>query len=146
MIAAHEAAVSVSLGYLEANAAEARIATKEGTRHVWTGNLLIARFLHDTSRALDPQLHTHAVVLNATLLADAQPRALANEELLRSMMVAGAIYRAERAETLRVGSNRVQVSRRRVASRNPGRPALKHGNLPRVTREQILRRLQNLSE
>jgi len=32
-----------------------------------TGNLLIARFLHDTSRNLDPQLHTHAVVANVTL-------------------------------------------------------------------------------
>ena len=35
-----------------------------------TGNLLVARFLHDTSRNLDPQLHTHAVVANATLAAD----------------------------------------------------------------------------
>jgi conjugative relaxase-like TrwC/TraI family protein len=31
-----------------------------------TGNLAIATFRHDTSRAQDPQLHTHAVVLNAT--------------------------------------------------------------------------------
>ncbi|WP_240116238.1 MobF family relaxase [Erwinia endophytica] len=32
-----------------------------------TGNLLIARFMHDTSRNLDPQLHTHAVLANVTL-------------------------------------------------------------------------------
>ena len=31
-----------------------------------TGELLIARFDHGFSRALDPQLHTHAFVLNLT--------------------------------------------------------------------------------
>ena len=32
-----------------------------------TGNLVIATFMHDTSRNLDPAMHTHAVVANATL-------------------------------------------------------------------------------
>ncbi len=31
-----------------------------------TGNLIAARFGHSTSRALDPQLHTHNVVMNVT--------------------------------------------------------------------------------
>jgi conjugative relaxase-like TrwC/TraI family protein len=31
-----------------------------------TGNLVAAAFVHDSSRALDPQLHTHFTVFNAT--------------------------------------------------------------------------------
>jgi conjugative relaxase-like TrwC/TraI family protein len=31
-----------------------------------TGNLAIAIYHHDTSRELDPQLHTHAVATNLT--------------------------------------------------------------------------------
>jgi conjugative relaxase-like TrwC/TraI family protein len=31
-----------------------------------TGNIIGAAFRHDTSRELDPHLHTHCVVLNAT--------------------------------------------------------------------------------
>ena len=35
-----------------------------------TGNLVVASFRHDTSRAQDPQLHTHNVIMNATRDAD----------------------------------------------------------------------------
>ena len=31
-----------------------------------TGNICAAAFTHDASRALDPQLHTHFVIANAT--------------------------------------------------------------------------------
>ncbi len=31
-----------------------------------TGNIVAAVFRHDTSRALDPHLHTHCIVFNAT--------------------------------------------------------------------------------
>jgi conjugative relaxase-like TrwC/TraI family protein len=97
---AHERAVSEALSYLEREAAQARI-TKDGvTSVVRTSNLVVARFNHDTSRAQDPQLHTHAVVLNATNRGDAW-RALSNEALYRNKMVAGAIYRAQLAHELR---------------------------------------------
>jgi conjugative relaxase-like TrwC/TraI family protein len=35
-------------------------------RHEFTGELCAAIFEHDTSRSLDPQLHSHCVVANAT--------------------------------------------------------------------------------
>jgi len=55
---AHERAVSLALGYAEADFSQARV-TKDGvTRRVDTGNLVIATFGHDLSRELDPQLHT----------------------------------------------------------------------------------------
>src|SRR4030095_6833182 len=62
---AHNQAVTEALRYLEATTARAR-AKQEGKSTIeTTGNWVIARFNHDTSRELDPQLHTHAVVINA---------------------------------------------------------------------------------
>ena len=63
---AHNEAVTEALRYLEATTAQARIKQDGKTTIETTGNWIIARFNHDTSRELDPQLHTHAVVINAT--------------------------------------------------------------------------------
>ena len=37
-----------------------------GLRDRTTGNLVAAGFVHTSSRALDPQLHTHFTVFNGT--------------------------------------------------------------------------------
>ena len=34
--------------------------------HKPTQNMICARFTHDSSRALDPHLHTHCILFNAT--------------------------------------------------------------------------------
>jgi conjugative relaxase-like TrwC/TraI family protein len=102
VIDAHEKAVATALRHLEAHASFARLKGKDGSiRAVSTRNLVVASFLHDASRDLDPQLHTHAVVLNATRTPDGSWKALTNEELLRSKMVGGAVYRAELALNLK---------------------------------------------
>ena len=101
IIKAHREAVSTALDWLEKTSSRARITESNVTKTVGTGNLLVARFDHDTSRELDPQLHTHAVVLNATKREDGVWRALSNEELFRNKMTAGAIYRAELALRLK---------------------------------------------
>ena len=77
-----------------------------------TGNWIIARFNHDTSRELDPQLHTHAVVINATRRADGEWRALSSKEMFRAKMLGGAIYRAELARGLQRLGYEVEVSHR----------------------------------
>ena len=41
-------------------------ASRASERDRTTGNLVAAAFVHDSSRALDPQLHTHFTVFNAT--------------------------------------------------------------------------------
>jgi conjugative relaxase-like TrwC/TraI family protein len=65
LIAAHERAVAEALAELEHQAAtRVRLAGANGDRT--TGNLAIAVYQHDTSRELDPQLHTHAVAANLT--------------------------------------------------------------------------------
>ena len=62
---------------------------------------MVATFRHDTSRNLDPLLHTHSVIANMLLGADGQWRTMANERLYRSKMLLGALYRSELAGELK---------------------------------------------
>ena len=57
-------------------------------------------YRHDTSRSLDPQLHTHAVIANMLQGEDGKWRTMANERLYASKMLIGALYRAELARGL----------------------------------------------
>lgn len=65
LIEAHRIAVAEAL--LEAETFAASRVRKAGANHDRpTGNLALAVYHHDTSRELDPQLHTHAVAANLT--------------------------------------------------------------------------------
>jgi hypothetical protein len=58
-------------------------------------------FTHDTSRALDPHLHTHCVVFNATFdPVEQRWKALQNYELLRARKFAENVYYHELARRL----------------------------------------------
>ena len=65
LITAHEQAGQVALRELETFAStRVRQSGQDSDRR--TGNLVAAQFTHTTSRKLDPQLHTHFTVFNAT--------------------------------------------------------------------------------
>lgn len=96
LVAAHEQAVSRALSYAE-RLAGCRV-TEDGVTHSEPSrNLLVASFRHDLSRALDPNLHTHAVVINATQRQDGEWRALEQTEYYRQQKLIGALYRNELA-------------------------------------------------
>ena len=57
-------------------------------------------FRHDTSRNLDPALHTHSVIANMVRGADGKWRTMSNERLYASKMVLGAMYRNELARNI----------------------------------------------
>lgn len=61
----------------------ARITDGGKTDTVLTGNMVAALYNHDTSRALDPQIHTHALVFNATF-AQEKWRALASDTRMKT--------------------------------------------------------------
>jgi conjugative relaxase-like TrwC/TraI family protein len=65
LVQAHQQAVGTALQELEGSAAAAvrRAGANEART---TGNLVLAVYHHDISRALDPHLHTHAVAGNLT--------------------------------------------------------------------------------
>jgi conjugative relaxase-like TrwC/TraI family protein len=96
LIDAHEAAVSRAIRYAEGLAAY-RVTEDGVTRTEASGNLLVASFRHDLSRAQDPNLHTHAVAINATQRPDGQWRALEQGEFYHQQKLMGALYRAELA-------------------------------------------------
>ena len=93
LIAAHQSAVREAMRELESLAA-VRVRTGENVRtnnHENTGKLIYAEFMHDTSRALDPQLHTHNVVCNVTL-AEGKYKALETLEMCKAIRYAGKVY------------------------------------------------------
>jgi conjugative relaxase-like TrwC/TraI family protein len=61
VVAAHDAAVEAALGWFETHGAVTRRGT-DGIHQVDTRGVSAALFRHHTSRTVDPQLHTHAVV------------------------------------------------------------------------------------
>jgi hypothetical protein len=64
-----------------------------------TGNLTAATFLHNSSRALDPQLHTHFTVFNATFDEREQSwKALQAGAMYEAVRYATAVYRNELAK------------------------------------------------
>jgi len=65
LVEAHRGAVQETLTELEQIAAT-RVRMSGANENRCTGNLVLAVYHHDTSRELDPQLHTHAVAANLT--------------------------------------------------------------------------------
>lgn len=96
LIDAHDLAVKQALKYAEGLVAYRQMAEGEKNK-VFSKNMAAATFRHELSRACDPQLHTHSVVLNFTQRADGKWRAMDNELFYRQKMLMGALYRAELA-------------------------------------------------
>ncbi|MVT06136.1 conjugative transfer relaxase/helicase TraI [Enterobacter sp. 10-1] len=65
ILEAHQRAVGVAMGEIE-RLASTRVMVDGVSQTEMTGKLLAAAFHHDTSRELDPQLHTHLIVMNLT--------------------------------------------------------------------------------
>ena len=103
IVSAHDKAVQRTLAWVEKNVVETRLRDPEKGRMVRAGGqkMVAATFRHDTSRNLDPQLHTHAVIANMLKGADNKWRTMANEKLYASKMLIGALYRSELAMGLK---------------------------------------------
>ncbi len=99
---AHGRAVKRTLAWVERNVIETRMKAPNGGGMVRAGDqkAVIATFTHETSRNLDPQLHTHAVIANMVQGEDGKWRTMANERLYASKMLVGALYRGELAREL----------------------------------------------
>ena len=94
IIAAHELAVDAAVGYVEREALRSRRG-HNGVDQVDGDGLIGAAFRHRTSRAGDPQLHTHVVVANTTRCEDGVWRALDGRHLYAHARTAGFLYQAE---------------------------------------------------
>ena len=93
---AHEEASRIALAELERFASRQRNTLLQRHSEV-TGNICAAAFTHDASRALDPQLHTHFVIANATCDHAGKWYALNEYEIVRAVRYAGKVYQNEMA-------------------------------------------------
>jgi conjugative relaxase-like TrwC/TraI family protein len=101
ILEAHAKAVRLAMKEFEAFATT-RVRVGKANSDRPTGNFVAATFTHDTSRALDPHLHTHCIVFNATFDAvENRWKALQNYELLRARKFAENVYYHELARELR---------------------------------------------
>ena len=106
-IEAHNRAVAGVMKEVE-HLVSARITQEGKTETVLTGSMVAALYNHDTSRDLDPQVHTHALVFNATF-ADEKWRSLASdtrmktgfsENLYATKIALGNLYRSALREDI----------------------------------------------
>ena len=113
IVEAHDRAVAATLSWVEKNAAETRMKDPETGRMGRAGGqkIVAAAFRHDTSRNLDPQLHTHAVLANMVKGRGRQVAdSMANEGLYARQKLIGILYRNELAAGLSRSS--ATISRR----------------------------------
>ncbi len=102
VVEVHDQAVQRTLDWIERNAVETRMHDPETGRMIRARGqkIVAATFRHDTSRNLDPQLHTHAVLANMVRGEDGKWRTMANEALYRRQKLIGMLYRNELAQGL----------------------------------------------
>jgi conjugative relaxase-like TrwC/TraI family protein len=105
LLEAHDHAVEKALTELERHA---QAWVHGGRDVVTTGNVIAASFRHETSRALDPQLHSHCVVLNITRRSDGEWRAIDARGIFRAQRPANEIYQAELRKELHSLGYKVQ--------------------------------------
>jgi len=100
VIRAHQEAARFAAKELERFAA-ARIRINGADEDRRTGNVVGAEFLHNSSRALDPQLHTHFTMFNATFDAkEHRWKALQTGDIFAASKYGTEVYRNELARRL----------------------------------------------
>jgi len=124
LIDVHRRAVEVARERIEATIAT-RVTERGTLRLESTRSAVIAQFEHMTSRAGDPDLHSHVVVLNVTRRADGQWRSIENAEMFKEQRLMYEIYLSELAQ----GAKDLGYE---ISGGKHGNPELAH-----ITREQI---------
>ncbi|MEB8487563.1 MULTISPECIES: MobF family relaxase [Acidithiobacillus] len=97
--AAHDAAVADTLRHLESHLPIARRGHAGESRE--TASLIAGVYRHASSREQDPQMHSHALLMNIAQRRDGSWGAIESWEIYRHKMALGAIYRALLAHRLR---------------------------------------------
>ena len=94
LLEAHDVAVAAALAHLERFGSTTRIRSNGGRLHPDTNGLTMATFRQTTSRADDPQIHTHAVISAKVQTADGRWYALDARYLKRHQRMLGGLYQS----------------------------------------------------
>ncbi|MGS1117427.1 MobF family relaxase [Castellaniella sp. UC4442_H9] len=105
VVAAHDEAVTEALAYIERELVMGRYKIDCEAFAEQTGNFIVAKFRHETARPTadarpDPQLHTHAIMMNLTQRKDGAWVSLSNEEIMRLQKLIDAHYMSSLAAGL----------------------------------------------
>lgn len=113
LVQAHDKAVNDALLWLQKEAAFTRIKDSNGDVESFRNeSLLVGKFRHETNREKDPQLHTHAVIMNATYdEVSGKWRSLDSRELYQVKMMAGFKYRQFLAENTAKLGYKIEVTK-----------------------------------
>ena len=144
ILAAHDKAVRHAMEELEKLAqARVRKGGEHGERE--TGNVVAAAFRHDTSRELDPHLHTHCVVFNATFDGtENRWKALEVQGMYRAQRFAENLYYHELTKGLRSLGYAIENNARDFEIKDVPRSAIdrfskRHQQIDAETRKRIER-------
>ncbi len=91
---AHHAAVTEAYQALETLACIQGRNEQGNKRRTTTGVLCSARFEHDTSRALDPHIHTHFATANFSITPEGKRYALETHDMVKAIRYGGKIYQS----------------------------------------------------
>jgi conjugative relaxase-like TrwC/TraI family protein len=137
IFAAHQRALEAVIGYGETQVFATRVG-KGGVVQEDVHGVVAAAFDHWDSRAGDPQLHTHVVVLNrAQTVSDGRWRTLDSKALYRAAVGMSELYNGVLADELTAELGWSWAPERRARS---GEPKWEVDGVPRDLREHFSRR------
>ena len=150
IIDAHEKAVSETLEYINRHLIYSRV-QKDGIQSLEkTDNSLVAKFTHITARGVkdanndkkpDPQLHTHALVGNATKCKDDQWRSIVFDKVYENQLNISELYRIELGRNIKdLGYNLI------TQKDSSGRFTFEIDGVPQMAMDELSQRRQNILE
>lgn len=108
---AHNNAVDKVLNIVEKDYISTRVKNNGKVTKEATDNLIIAKFLHNTNRNLEPHLHSHCIVANAVRKDNGDWRSAWFKDIFDNKLNLGSLYRSELAHNLtKLGYNIEQKS------------------------------------
>ena len=142
LLMAHEEAARIAFRELQTFAAT-RV-RKYGNQHDrTTGNLVAAQFVHTSSRELDPLLHTHCTVFNATF--DDQERcwkALQARPMYDAIRYGTAVYRNELAKRVQAMGYQIRPAKHGFEIEGVSDAILKRFSKRAQQRDEIVRAME----
>lgn len=90
---AHMKGVDYALGIIEKNDIFYWVQKNYEKFLYKSNNMIASKIMHEVSRQLDPQLHTHVLIKNRTKCHDGKLRAIKNEMIYKNYMLRGQQYK-----------------------------------------------------
>jgi len=142
LVSAHEEATRIAFRELETFAAT-RVRKQGNQRDRTTGNLVAAAFTHTSSRALDPLLHTHLTVFNATFdETEKRWKALQARGMYDAIRYGTAVYRNELAKRVQQIGYRIRPAKHGFEIEGVSEAVLKRFSKRSQQRDAVVRELE----